>query len=148
MTDMKNRYTGIHRIFKLLILFGLVCLIGCNNKHNSSNKQGESNGQDSDTVSSYSKVPKWLVGTWKGKFSADEYGMTISFTVAIAADGTIVQTSTVPDEEDEILKGKCISVDGNTLSVGFENQSDDTIYYLDEKSNKLGISGNNWLTKK
>lgn len=150
MIQLSNNHTNLQRAFKLLFLVGVACFISCTSKHNPSNKQVEDSiaHQDSDTVSTYSKVPKWLIGTWKGSFSEAQYGMNITFTVVIKSDGTITQTSTVPDEEDEVLKGKCISVDENTLNVGFENQDDYTLYYLDEKSNKLGISGNNWLTKK
>lgn len=60
--------------------------------------------------------------------------MNIQFIIAIKPDGSITQTSIVRDEENEVLSGKCISVDDNTLTVGFENQDDYTLYYLDKKS--------------
>jgi hypothetical protein len=135
------------RNLKYLFLLLLIGAVSCTHRQSAS-KSGSNDSISQDTVSRYSKVPKWLVGTWKAKFTEAQYGMNIQFIIVIKPDGSITQTSIVPDEENEVLSGKCISVDDNTLTVGFENQDDYTLYYLDKKSNKLGISGSNWLTKK
>lgn len=132
--------------FKYIALLLLIVMVSCQGRSNS-NKGTSHDSIPQDTVSRYSKIPTWLIGTWKAKFNEAQYGMNIEFIVEIKADGNIVQTSIVPDEENEVLRGKCISADENTLRVGFENQEDYTLYYLDKESNKIGISGSNWLTK-
>lgn len=143
-----NGFLDAKRTLKLLFLFCLIACISCTNRTRSQKSaEKDSIGQQDSTTASVN-IPKWLIGTWKGHFTEAQYGMDIQFVVIIKADGSISQTSTVPGEEDEVLNGKCISVDEGILSVGFENQEDYTQYYLDKKNNKLGISSYNWLTKK
>lgn len=143
-----NGFLKAKRTLKLLFLLCLIACIGCTNRPRSKKSTEKDNTTQQDTTAVIANMPKWLIGTWKGHFTEAQYGMDIQFVIIIKADGSISQTSTVPDEEDEILNGKCISVDESTLSVGFENQEDYTQYYLDKKNNKLGISSYNWLTKK
>ena len=143
-----DRFFDARRMLKLLLLFGLIGCISCTNRPRSKKSTEKESITQQDTTTAIANIPKWLIGTWKGHFTEAQYGMDIQFVIIIKADGGISQKSIVPDEEDEILNGKCISVDENTLSVGFENQEDYTQYYLDKKNDKLGISGYNWLTKK
>lgn len=143
-----NGFLNAKSMLKLLLLFCLIICIGCTNRPRPQKSAEKDSIGQKDSTAAIVNIPKWLIGTWKGHFTEAQYGMDIQFVVIIKADGSISQTSTVPGEEDEVLNGKCISVDEGTLSIGFENQEDYTLYYLDKKNNKLGISSYNWLTKK
>jgi hypothetical protein len=147
---MKKIYFSLflQKNLKFAILLLLIFTVSCNHRPATSKKANADSLTQVDSAASHpSKIPSWLIGTWKGQFSEDQYAMNIRFVVVIKADGTITQTSIVPDEENEVLTGKCDSVNADNMFVSFNEEDDNTIYYLDKRSNKLGISGNNWLTK-
>lgn len=135
-------------LFKFLLVITLLFTFSC--KYHPVDKKivnKDSIKQAKDTLVSNIKIPDWLIGTWKGEFLEDQYSMNIKFIVVITVNGRITQTSIVPGEEDEVLTGKCISISNDELVVNFNNEENNTIFYLNKKRNLLGISGSNWLKK-
>ena len=129
-------------------IFGKIDITEINMNHKYIGKEEQSNLHKTQNIEKSHNVPQWLIGTWSGKFTKTQYGIsiTVQYTITIGKDGSICEITDV-DGEREILLGSCKYTNGQ-LSANYDGETVTTTYQIDNRNQRLGVGDGYWLNKR
>lgn len=129
-------------------IFGKIDITEMSMNHKYIVKEEQDNLNKTQSTEKSYNLPQWLIGTWSGKFTKTQYGitMTVQYAITIEKNGSICEITDI-DGKREMLLGSCKYTNGR-LSANYNGESVTTTYQIDNRNQRLGVGDKYWLSKR